>query len=39
MVLLKAKVSVEYHKMDQDERKYKNEIITVKRDGEKQKIC
>lgn len=38
MILLKAYVSVEYFKMDQDERKYKNDKINVKRDGETQRI-
>lgn len=38
MILLKASVSVEYHNMDQDERKYKNSEINVRRDGEKVKI-
>lgn len=33
MILLKASVSVDYHNMDQDERKYKNGIIYVRRDG------
>lgn len=34
MIFLKAMVNIEYFNMDKDERKYKNEIIKVKRDGE-----
>jgi magnesium-transporting ATPase (P-type) len=38
IIFLKALVNVEYFEMDQDERKYKNVEITVKRDGDLQVI-